>query len=280
MIKPMLAVSAEDVELTESHYCVQLKFDGVRALVYAEGGMLCAVSRNGKPFSGLETVFAKTAAPILETLPSGSILDGELVFKRSKGRSKDFNEVSGLVRRQDKEALKEKSARLVYLVYDFIPPKGYEDMTQYIRANMLASSRADNVRVGFLANKYEITEFFESALANGFEGVMLRDPYSFYEAGKRSKGLIKMKKFDTDEFAITGYVEGKGKLEGKIGAFKVKTPEGKEFSVKVASTDEELAHMWNYRTCYINAMLTVKFQGKSENGIPRFPIGLGIRDYE
>jgi hypothetical protein len=30
----------------------------------------------------------------------------------------------------------------------------------------------------------------------------------------------------------------------------------------------------------VGQMLTVRFQEKSEDGVPIFPVGLGIRDYE
>ena len=35
-----------------------------------------------------------------------------------------------------------------------------------------------------------------------------------------------------------------------------------------------------YKENYINKKLTVKYQGLSDDGIPRFPSRIAIRDYE
>jgi hypothetical protein len=45
-------------------------------------------------------------------------------------------------------------------------------------------------------------------------------------------------------------------------------------------TLESRRKMWNNRKNYLGKDLTVKFQGKSKNGIPRFPVGVAVRDYE
>ena len=57
-----------------------------------------------------------------------------------------------------------------------------------------------------------------SAEEQGYEGVMIRDPESFYE-NKRSFGLLKLKSFQDEEFMVWDVIEGKGKLKGKAGAF-------------------------------------------------------------
>jgi DNA ligase-1 len=50
--------------------------------------------------------------------------------------------------------------------------------------------------------------------------------------------------------------------------------------VRPRGTREDRAHFFQQGTRYIGKMLTVKFQGYSEYGIPRFPVGIAIRDYE
>ena len=54
-------------------------------------------------------------------------------------------------------------------------------------------------------------------LKRGGEGLMLRNPNSFYE-DKRSYNLIKVKPFDDAEGVITGWIAGKGKYLGMMGA--------------------------------------------------------------
>ena len=49
------------------------------------------------------------------------------------------------------------------------------------------------------------------------EGVMLKDPTSEY-VGKRSRKLLKVKKFDDAEATIIGFHKGTGKYKGMMGA--------------------------------------------------------------
>ena len=54
----------------------------------------------------------------------------------------------------------------------------------------------------------------------GGEGIMIKDPKSFYE-GKRSSYFLKVKKFDDSEAIVTGFEGGEGRCEGMVGALKV-----------------------------------------------------------
>ena len=275
-MKPMLAVTYEDGSLDPSEYVImQYKYDGVRALVSLNSdGSFNVVSRTGKPLVGLDGVMKRCTAGLLHLLKAGMTLDGELVMQGSGGKSVDFNELSGLVRHLSAD----KTDKVNYYVYDVINPKA--ELSQVFRRTVLLEGDWPFVAAGRYILAGDIQSELEKALAKGYEGIMLRKLDGLYEQGKRSKGLIKVKKFDSDEFPIIGAVEGKGKLAGKLGAFEVTTPEGCKFTVKMAVTDVELAAIWADKDSYMNEMLTVKFQGKSEKGVPRFPIGIAIRNYE
>ena len=55
----------------------------------------------------------------------------------------------------------------------------------------------------------------------GGEGLMLRDPYSFWEP-KRSHNLLKVKRLQDAEGEIIGFTEGKGRHVGRVGALVIK----------------------------------------------------------
>ena len=96
----------------------------------------------------------------------------------------------------------------------------------------------------------------------------------------RSKDLLKMKDFFDEEYEIVGYHEGTGDWIGTpIWECESKVS-GKVFSVTPNGPREERQRMYRNAERYIGKKLTVKYQEKSEEGIPRFPIGVGIRDYE
>ena len=105
----------------------------------------------------------------------------------------------------------------------------------------------------------------KSAIDAGYEGVVI-------DTGKE---LLKYKPFFDEEYEITGTVEGKGKLQGMLGKFVCGN-----FSVPMNGTHEYLAGLWKDRESLVGKMDTVQYQNKTRNGIPRFPRGVSIRDYE
>ena len=89
----------------------------------------------------------------------------------------------------------------------------------------------------------------------------------------------KFKTFCDDEFEIIDYKEGSGLDSGTV-IWKCKTKDGKEFDVRPKGTvDERKKLLKNGNKC-IGKMLTVTYQELSEYGVPRFPVGKTIRDYE
>ena len=60
-------------------------------------------------------------------------------------------------------------------------------------------------------------DFLNHIVEQGGEGVIARNPRSLYVC-KRSKDMLKLKPSHDDEGIVTGYVAGKGKFEGMLGA--------------------------------------------------------------
>jgi len=98
------------------------------------------------------------------------------------------------------------------------------------------------------------------------EGVMLKDPKSDYER-KRSFKLLKVKRFEDAEATVYGHQAGEGWCTGKCGALLVREKDGTEFKIGSGfnSTQRE-------NPPKVGTVVTFKFQGRSTNGIPRFPI--------
>ena len=60
------------------------------------------------------------------------------------------------------------------------------------------------------------------------------------------------------------------------------TPEGGTFACRPCGTREERQELFLKGANYIGKMLTVRYQEltSSEQKVPRFPVGIAIRDYE
>jgi ATP-dependent DNA ligase len=100
---------------------------------------------------------------------------------------------------------------------------------------------------------------------------------ALYKEGARSKDLLKYKKFKDGEFEVVGH--HLAKIGTPIPIFECKCGE-KIFSVMMK---EDLANknkrMKNIAE-YYGKLLTVKYQELTNDGIPRFPVGISFRDYE
>jgi len=94
-----------------------------------------------------------------------------------------------------------------------------------------------------LINKADIDTHYQSALSQGFEGLMLRQPYGHYDQG----GLFRMKPVKESDFTVIGYYEGKGRNAGKLGGFNVEgTMDGKPVRSKVGAgiSDDLRERLW------------------------------------
>ena len=108
---------------------------------------------------------------------------------------------------------------------------------------------------------------------------MVRNQNSLYKYKHRSYDLQKVKRFLDDEFKIIGGKDGTGRETGLV-IFRCSTPNGLEFDVRPRGTHEERAVIFKNLADYIGKHLTVRYQELTDDGRPRFPVGIAVRDYE
>jgi DNA ligase-1 len=117
------------------------------------------------------------------------------------------------------------------------------------------------------------------AVDAGYEGIMLRNITLPYMAGRSGESLYKLKRFFDEEFEIVGYEEATGK-DSNTPVWICTTKGGKTFKARPMGTMAAREQMWRDRDKIVGKDLTVRFQEKSRDGVPRFPTGVVIRDYE
>lgn len=256
---------------------IQPKFDGTRTvgLCGIPSGKPCMYSRNRKTYPHLEHIQA-----VLRKLPSGLILDGEVFTK-----ALPFQEIVGLVKKKtllDED--KPKHALLEFHVYDVV------DTTKTCEERLALLSGL--FKKGFegagtvlklcpteeLASKEGLKAKHDEYVAAGFEGIMLRNKKGLYIC-KRSAELQKYKEMMDDEYKIVGFDQGTGDEQGCVLWILEVEPE-KTFRCRPRGTQEERRVLFNEGVIHIGKYLTVRFQELTTEGIPRFPIGIGFRDYE
>lgn len=267
-ISPMLAVDylVRGHDITFPCY-VQHKLDGIRA-VSLEGNLY---SRKSKLFSNLDFILDE-----IKKFQCVS-LDGELYSD-----SLPFNQLSGLLRKQkmtkeDHTLLKQ----VKYVIYDTVSEDDYTErlssLKKVFKANKFKYLELINIEVA--KTPEELPEIHSKYVTEGYEGVIIRNFLGPYQEKTRSKNLQKFKKFMDSEFEIVGFTEGTG-IESGLVLWICKVPGiGSTFTVRPTGTHEERAKLFKNGKQFVGKQLTVKYFELFE-GVPRFPIGIAVRDYE
>ncbi len=251
---------------------VQPKLDGVRCLVVNNK----LYSRNGIRFPALPHIEDELKKNNYDNL----ILDGELYTDNI-----NFEKIVGLVKKEKKTKEEEKNSLQIYLnVFDYID--NYLPFSQ--RLNNLNTFFEKNKNIKYIkqvkteicAKEENVNEFLEKYTKEGFEGVIIRNKKGKYEENVRSVNLQKLKKFIDEEFEIIDYTTPNiGKEEGCV-IWICKTKEGKKFNVRPEGNYQERKKLYREGKKYIGKMLTVRYQELTNGHVPRFPVGVAIRDYE
>lgn len=269
--KPMLAHDYEDYkDKIKFPIYSQPKLDGIRCIVKSDGMW----SRNGKPIISAPHIF-EALKPLFEANPD-LILDGELYANKDVA---DFNTIISCVRKTKPtpEDL-ETSKKIQYWIYD-VP--SIDDVFSKRERYLFDVLNLPNccVKVSSITCHSEqvIMDRYEAYMSHGYEGQILRTD-SLYE-NKRSKSLLKHKSFVDAEFKILGVEEGKGNLSGKVGRLNFEI-NGKPFDAAVNGDWEYIERLWHSREGLVGKMATVKYFELTEDGIPRFPKVIAIRDFE
>ena len=255
---------------------VQRKFDGVRCLaVLNSDKTVTLLSRKGKEFPHLEHIKSDVLA---NNKDQGLVLDGELYSD-----TLTFQELVGLVKRVTLKPGNDKQMLEVSLrVYDCVNTKKTDDFQgRYLDITGITHgakylSLVENILVN---NEAQIHEAQRKFVEEGYEGAMVRNLTGAYAIGKRSANLQKVKTFLDGEYPIVGFTQGTGGETGCV-IWICETPDGKRFRVRPRGTQEDRKVLFQNGSDYVGQQLTVRYQELTDDGVPRFPVGIAIRDYE
>lgn len=270
---PMLAHVYEDLKDPVYPAFVQPKLDGVRCLAVVKDGKCLLYTRSQKIIDTVPHINAAVEKVADLCGIDSFVFDGELYNSEF---SDDFGRILGAIKR--KESI-EDSHLVHYHVYDMVSDDPFSIRTDAL-AHMLKGRSLPLVRVDtqMVVSEEAMYEYARNRVAAGFEGAMFRSTSGLYE-GKRSKHLCKVKTMKDGEFEVIGTQEGRGKLMGKVGAWVCKMKSGVEFKAKMEGKLDDLpAFGSKVANNSVGKMLTVRYQGLTPDGVPRFPVGVRFKD--
>ena len=272
-VKPLLPMLAQDFNKRGKDIkfpCyAQRKLDGVRCVAIAGQGLF---SRNGKATSKHLTHIRAE----VDRLAPGTVLDGELYSD-----TLTFQEIVGLVKKATlKAGDAEKMAQIHLCVYDTIRDGTNESRNAWLNETFKQGFSALRLLpTATCASVEDVKTLHAKYVAEGYEGLILRNMAGMYKIGHRSCDLQKYKEFEDAEYVVSGFKEGDGVEKGCV-IWECKTAAGQMFAVRPRGTHEQRTEDFKNGAKYVGKKLTVRYQELTTDGIPRFPVGIAFRDYE
>ena len=265
------------------------KLDGVRCLcIYEDRQLPKFYSRQGQIFEGLDELQFE-----FRGLPSGHVYDGELLLKNDNNLdSKDLY----------RETMKVVSAdgvkhNVIFNAFDMTRLEDFEEGVCNIpckERKRVLKERISKYAFQFIKNvdvlyegidQSKIIYWLDKITSKGGEGVMINISDAPYEC-KRTKNLLKVKKFQSADVLVVDMEEGTGQNKGRLGALKIKFigPDNKEYYCSVGSglTEENRIDFWEHKDKVLNKIIEIGYFEITQNqqgtyGL-RFPTFKWIRE--
>lgn len=295
--KPMKGDDFVEESLVFPYYA-SVKLDGYRAI--NEGGLL--LTSSGKPVTNefTQELFQRD---------DFEGLDGELIVGPWND-PRAFHNTSGPVRK----AREEPDVRWFLFDDRTTPGRSFDERFQSVKRRVSlehschkpsSKARIEVIPQTIVRDRAELSRFEFSAIAGGFEGVMLRKPEGHYKFGRSTVNenlLLKVKRFVTEEARVVGFeeqlrtvtqadVEG-GKnapnevgtmvRTGMIGAFKVWSKPWGDFDIQATSlSHEERKHAFdNFTAEFFGEIASFEYFPHGSIDRPRHGIFRAIRGRE
>jgi len=244
-------------------YIIQPKLDGIRCLAHITPRGITLRSSTGLEIRSVPHI--NRVLKMLSDEDVDIVLDGEL-YKHGMS----FEEISSAVNRNT--PIKE-SFEIQFHIFDCIL-----DATQIERLDIIEWLIAPNGDVRKVPSynardEEEIMSILDEIMRMGYEGIIIRNPAGVYER-KRSGDIMKLKPRRRDIYTIIGYEEEydkHGDPKGTLGAFVCSSGE-EAFKVGTGFTREQRIKYWRRKERMLGKKIVVKYQDKTKNNIPRFPV--------
>jgi len=276
---------------------LEVKLDGVRVLAVISGNACTLYSRNGKEFENFPQI-------------AEAILDNRRAFQYGRGTGGHFVLDGEIVGESFQKLMKQahrksdaKTTNMVYHIFDILPldalKEGHWNAQQYKRIEWLESARNQLMETDCLrimngldvdldtATGHDIMHrYAEDAVAEGFEGIMIKSLDAPYEC-KRSDFWLKWKPTISVDLNIVGFEEGTGRNAGRLGAIICEgVDNGRNVRVNVGSgfSDSDRDEYWLARDDLFGHLVEVQADAVTQNQDGtyslRFPRFLRFRDFE
>jgi len=249
-IKPMLAVAGK-LPPDDENWAFEIKWDGVRAILFVEGGRVRAQSRNDLDV----TVSFPELADIGQFLGMTTcVIDGEIVALGEDGRP-SFSRLQQRMHVSNQREAKRRalSDPVTFVAFDLLYIDGHSLLGKVYdeRRDRLESLHLTGETFTTTDSFRDVSgrDILDATAQNGLEGVVAKRRASPYRPGRRHPDWTKVKNFRTQEVVVGGWTDGQGERQDSLGALLLGIPDdgGLRYAGKVgtgfsASARSDLLH--------------------------------------
>jgi bifunctional non-homologous end joining protein LigD len=229
---PMLASAGTAADLADKDWQLELKWDGVRALIVGDASRIRLISRNGNDMSAsYPELTDRSGWP-----DQDFVADGEIIAVGGNGRP-DFGLLQGRMKltRAADVAKAQEATPVRLMLFDLLSEAG-EDLRRLplserrVRLERFFRPSGGPVDLsglidGDAAHNLDVTHIMESAAELGLEGVMAKRTDGRY-VGQRSRSWLKLKVERTQEVVVGGWRPGNGERRESVGSLLLGIPDG------------------------------------------------------
>ena len=313
MLATPVADAVEVMRRVGEEAWIEDKYDGIRAQLHVQGdGRVRLFSRDLNDVTRSFPEIAEAAAELRAEAPL--VLDGELVPWR-QGSVLDFASLQTRLGRVRPSAELLEEVPVVLVAFDLLHAGGEDLLERPLRerrerleALSLPDRSGERLLLSHVATARaadEVDRHFDDARERHNEGLMIKDPDSVYQPGRRGLGWLKLKKaLATLDCVVVGVEWGHGKRRGVLSDYTFAVRESDEPGARLLTigkaytglTDVEIAEMTErfkaitledfgrYRTVVPEVVVEIAFDrimrsARHRSGFAmRFPRIVRIRD--
>jgi bifunctional non-homologous end joining protein LigD len=226
LIRPMLATPGElPPQALEDRWGFEMKWDGVRAMVYADPSGVRVLTRNDREVAATYPELAGLREAVGDL---GVVVDGEIVALDARGRP-SFGELQARMHVQRPSAALRAQVPVTFLAFDVCHVAGRSLLREVYDVRRAALEELDLDGPHWAtppAFEGDGAAALAASRAQGLEGVLAKRRDSVYEAGKRSRSWVKVKHLRMQEVIVAGWQPGEGRRAGRIGSLLLAVPDG------------------------------------------------------
>ncbi len=218
-ILPMMARPSTTLPRDQKNWSFEVKWDGVRAIAYAQPGRLRLESRN---LNDITEAYPEVRGLIGALGMHEAVLDGEIVAFDENGRP-SFERLQRRMHVRGPSAIRrlQSSMPVMYAIFDLLYLDGHSLIELPYRERR---ARLESLELGGPAWRVPANHpgegklLLEATAKQGLEGIVAKRLDCRYEPGRRSGNWLKIKHTMRQELVIGGWVPGEGRRASRIGA--------------------------------------------------------------